>query len=107
MITHNRTKELIEILGVEDFSQLFEIFMQTWQTEAEKLYRNSERRKALHKLKGSCYAVGLDLIGKHIETVEEMLEHGAESTAREHFPLIIKEIETSQESVKMLIVQLS
>ncbi|CAN8140645.1 hypothetical protein THIOSC13_220054 [uncultured Thiomicrorhabdus sp.] len=41
MITHNRTKELIEILGVEDFSQLFEIFMQTWQTEAEKLYRKT------------------------------------------------------------------
>lgn len=105
MITHNRTKDLIELIGVEDFAELFELFVKTWPDEAKKLYNNGERRKALHKLKGSCYAVGLDLIGKHIETIEEMLQQGAESTAREHYSLLIKEIQQDQDKVRALIAQ--
>ncbi|BBP45602.1 hypothetical protein THMIRHAS_09750 [Thiosulfatimonas sediminis] len=101
----NRTQEIIDAIGITNFIELYTLFNATWPVEIKKLQHTNERKLALHKLKGNCYSVGLDLIGKHIESVEDILDHGAESTAREHFSLLIKEIELEQDNIKQLIAR--
>ena len=75
-----RTRELIEILGTEDYLKLLGLVEQQWR----KLITDTasdDFQHQLHQLKSMSYAAGLDDVGDKIRNIEAMLTKGAMQTA--------------------------
>jgi HPt (histidine-containing phosphotransfer) domain-containing protein len=79
MIDWNRVAELKEEVGVEDFDEVIELFLEEVDEVIERLTSHPDLTKLeedLHFIKGSALNLGFDMLGKLCQTGEKAAANG-------------------------------
>lgn len=78
-----RAKQLIEVIGIEDYEKLLSMVEDQWPLLL-KACHGENFHSNLHQMKSMCYAAGLDELGDKVKNIETMAKNGALATARTH-----------------------
>ncbi len=98
-----RTKELVELLGAEDYKKLLSLVEKQWPILLKNC-SGPDLAPNLHQMKSMSYSAGFDDLGEKIKNIENMVKNGAYETARsnietlnDYFETTLKEIHSELE----------
>jgi hypothetical protein len=95
----------IEMMGLEDYATMVEIFKTQVLEHLKHLRLRQSRAMHLHQLKGMSFSVGLDTLGSHIHNIEQMLATGAELTAEMHLKTLPNKLMDSIVLLEQIVAQ--
>lgn len=79
-----RVLSLLDLIGEAEYSTMLKMVKKELPAKFSGIKKAPSRKASLHSLKGMCYGLGLDPLGKHIALIEQTLINGGERTAEVH-----------------------